>query len=107
MATTGPDAVLDADGLRAEMAGGIVIGGSCVTEAALRKAVDAGLIDMNELVRQCRAALAGYKQPKQIRFVALDDLPRSTTGKIQRHEVENMFRRLKDWRRAATVILWL
>ncbi len=36
----------------------------------------------------CRNALAGYKQPKQIRFVALDDLPRSTTGKIQRHEVE-------------------
>ncbi|NKB55150.1 MAG: AMP-binding protein [Alphaproteobacteria bacterium] len=36
----------------------------------------------------CREALAGYKQPKQIRFIALDDLPRSTTGKIQRHEVE-------------------
>lgn len=41
-----------------------------------------------DLSAQCRAALAGYKQPKQIRFVALDDLPRSTTGKIQRHEVE-------------------
>jgi len=41
-----------------------------------------------DLAGQCRAALAGYKQPKQIRFVALDDLPRSTTGKIQRHEVE-------------------
>lgn len=41
-----------------------------------------------DLAARCREALAGYKQPKQIRFVALDDLPRSTTGKIQRHEVE-------------------
>ena len=35
--------------------------------------------------------LAGYKQPKEIRFVAFADLPRSTTGKIQRHEVEAWF----------------
>jgi acyl-CoA synthetase (AMP-forming)/AMP-acid ligase II len=42
----------------------------------------------DHLASLCREALAGYKQPKQIRFVALDDLPRSTTGKIQRHEVE-------------------
>ncbi len=42
----------------------------------------------DDLSAQCRVALARYKQPKQIRFVALDDLPRSTTGKIQRHEVE-------------------
>ena len=42
----------------------------------------------DDLSQQCRAALAGYKQPKQIQFVALGDLPRSTTGKIQRHEGE-------------------
>jgi fatty-acyl-CoA synthase len=42
----------------------------------------------DHLASLCREALAGYKQPKQIRFVALDDLPRSTTGKIQRHEAE-------------------
>jgi acyl-CoA synthetase (AMP-forming)/AMP-acid ligase II len=41
-----------------------------------------------ELHARCRAELAGYKQPKEIRFVACADLPRSTTGKIQRHEVE-------------------
>jgi fatty-acyl-CoA synthase len=29
-----------------------------------------------------------YAKPKDIRFVAFADLPRSTTGKIQRHEVE-------------------
>ena len=40
------------------------------------------------LETRCRERLAGYKRPKEIRFVALADLPRSTTGKIQRHEVE-------------------
>ena len=44
-----------------------------------------------DLLAQCRAALAGYKQPKEIRFVAFEALPRSTTGKIQRHEVETWF----------------
>lgn len=44
------------------------------------------------LARACRQALAGYKQPKEFRFVAVDALPRSTTGKIQRHEVEKWLR---------------
>jgi acyl-CoA synthetase (AMP-forming)/AMP-acid ligase II len=46
-----------------------------------------------ELQHRCRAELAGYKQPKEIVFVALAELPRSTTGKIQRHEVEAWLRR--------------
>jgi acyl-CoA synthetase (AMP-forming)/AMP-acid ligase II len=41
-----------------------------------------------DLLARCRAELAGYKQPKEIHFVAFETLPRSTTGKIQRHEVE-------------------
>jgi fatty-acyl-CoA synthase len=41
-----------------------------------------------ELLAACRAELAGYKVPKEIVFVTLAELPRSTTGKIQRHEVE-------------------
>jgi len=41
-----------------------------------------------ELLAACRAALAGYKMPKEIRFVNAADFPRSSTGKIQRHEVE-------------------
>jgi fatty-acyl-CoA synthase len=49
-----------------------------------------------ELQAQCRRHLAGFKQPKDIRFVAFADLPRSTTGKIQRHEVEAWFREAKD-----------
>jgi fatty-acyl-CoA synthase len=36
----------------------------------------------------CRGALAGYKRPKEVHFIPFDQFPRSTTGKIQRHEVE-------------------
>jgi acyl-CoA synthetase (AMP-forming)/AMP-acid ligase II len=41
-----------------------------------------------ELLAQCRAQLASFKQPKDIFFVPFEKLPRSTTGKIQRHEIE-------------------
>jgi acyl-CoA synthetase (AMP-forming)/AMP-acid ligase II len=52
---------------------------------------DEGLASADLLAR-CRAELAGYKQPKEVVFVTLADLPRSTTGKIQRHEVEAWLR---------------
>ena len=42
----------------------------------------------DDLMAACRTRLAAYKRPKLIRFIAVDDLPRSTTGKIQRHELE-------------------
>jgi acyl-CoA synthetase (AMP-forming)/AMP-acid ligase II len=42
----------------------------------------------DELKRRCRAELAGYKQPKEIHFIGLDEFPRSASGKIQRHELE-------------------
>jgi acyl-coenzyme A synthetase/AMP-(fatty) acid ligase len=49
-----------------------------------------------------RRELAGYKQPKDIRFVAFAELPRSTTGKIQRHEVEAWLRREDDGAEASS-----
>jgi len=48
---------------------------------------DPGLL-ADELHRRCRAELAGYKQPKEIRFIEAADFPRSASGKIQRHELE-------------------
>jgi len=42
----------------------------------------------DELLRRCRAELAGYKQPKDVRFIAERDFPRSASGKVQRHELE-------------------
>ncbi len=41
--------------------------------------------DLREL---CRGELAGYKQPQELRFIALEAFPRSASGKIQRHELE-------------------
>ncbi|HSB22593.1 MAG TPA: AMP-binding protein [Burkholderiaceae bacterium] len=40
------------------------------------------------LAAWCRERLAHYKLPREFRFIALADLPRSSTGKIQRHEIE-------------------
>lgn len=45
-------------------------------------------LEAAELHRRCRRELAGYKQPKEIYFVAPHELPRSASGKIQRHELE-------------------
>jgi fatty-acyl-CoA synthase len=36
----------------------------------------------------CRGRIAGYKMPKSVVFVGAADLPRSTSGKIQRHLLE-------------------
>lgn len=41
-----------------------------------------------DLHARCRAVLAGYKQPKDIVFIELEALPRSASGKVQRHELE-------------------
>jgi fatty-acyl-CoA synthase len=45
-------------------------------------------LTVDDLMSRCRAALAGYKRPREIRFIAFEDFPRSTSGKIQRHELE-------------------
>jgi len=47
-----------------------------------------GSLDAAALLALCRAQLAGFKQPKQIRFIAETEFPRSASGKVQRHELE-------------------
>lgn len=42
----------------------------------------------DDLYARCRSELAGYKQPKGIHFIDMDDFPRSASGKIQRGELE-------------------
>jgi fatty-acyl-CoA synthase len=44
-------------------------------------------------LRLCREKLAGYKQPKGIHFIAMDEFPRSASGKIQRHHLEKRLTR--------------
>lgn len=41
-----------------------------------------------EIMSACRPQLSSYKLPKRIIFIDGDELPRSTTGKVQRHELE-------------------
>ena len=43
-----------------------------------------------DLKQWCKERLAGFKQPRQIEFVASEDMPRTATGKI-------VHRRLRDW----------
>jgi fatty-acyl-CoA synthase len=45
-------------------------------------------LEAADLYRRCRRDLAGYKQPKDIFFIRPEEFPRSTSGKIQRHELE-------------------
>ena len=44
----------------------------------------------DQVMEMCRAELAGYKCPKKVVFVALENLPRSVSGKIVREAVEEM-----------------
>jgi fatty-acyl-CoA synthase len=45
-------------------------------------------VQADALAQRCREALAGYKQPKAIHFVAEHEFPRSASGKVQRHLLE-------------------
>ena len=42
-----------------------------------------------DVEKLCRQELAGYKRPKAVHFIRFEDFPRSTTGKILRHEMED------------------
>ncbi|WP_236544603.1 AMP-binding enzyme [Roseovarius atlanticus] len=44
--------------------------------------------DAEALMNLCRENLAGYKRPREFLFIAFEDFPRSTSGKVQRHILE-------------------
>lgn len=43
-----------------------------------------------EVIAGCRGRIADYKLPKEVRFLAEADVPRSVQGKARRHELEAM-----------------
>jgi acyl-CoA synthetase (AMP-forming)/AMP-acid ligase II len=47
-----------------------------------------GALSTEQVLDLCRGRIASYKIPKTVVFVRADQLPRSTTGKIKRHELE-------------------
>jgi fatty-acyl-CoA synthase len=47
-----------------------------------------------ELIRFCRARLAGFKLPRVVRLVeASEGLPKTSTGKVQKHVLRDVARR--------------
>lgn len=51
-------------------------------------------LDEETVLDLCREGLSSYKRPKCILFIEGEQLPRSTTGKIQRHELEAILTRM-------------
>ena len=47
-----------------------------------------GRLTEADVLANCKTDLSGYKQPKGVIFIEPGDLPRSATGKIQRHLLE-------------------
>ncbi len=47
-------------------------------------------LDPDAIRVRCKQSLASFKQPKDVRFLALDAFPRSASGKVQRHELEKL-----------------
>ena len=45
-------------------------------------------LDEDAVVNLCRGRIANFKLPREVHFVDAADLPRSTSGKIQRHLLE-------------------
>ncbi len=52
---------------------------------------DGASVTEHEIVAWCRERLAGFKTPRLVRILTDDELPRSGTGKIQRHELQRRF----------------
>ena len=46
--------------------------------------------EASEIVAFCREHLAGYKRPRFVEFVTSARMPRSATGKLQRHELARL-----------------
>ena len=49
------------------------------------------VLDGDAALAHCRASLAAYKVPRQVRFVAFGELPLTTTGKVHRMRLQELF----------------
>jgi acyl-CoA synthetase (AMP-forming)/AMP-acid ligase II len=80
----------------------VLLSDSRVTEAAVVRATDQkwgevpvafvscrdNSVTEAHLLELCRRDLASYKRPRQFNFIDFSEFPRSTSGKVQRHELE-------------------
>lgn len=47
-----------------------------------------GGLTEDDVIGMCRGRIAGFKLPREVRFLAPEDFPRSLSGKVQRHVLE-------------------
>jgi acyl-CoA synthetase (AMP-forming)/AMP-acid ligase II len=80
----------------------VLLSDTRISEAAVVRALDSrwgetpvafvacrdGSVTGSELAALCRRNLASYKLPREFRFLTFGEFPRSTSGKVQRHELE-------------------
>jgi acyl-CoA synthetase (AMP-forming)/AMP-acid ligase II len=57
-----------------------------------RPGVEPSAITEAEILECCRTKLAGYKRPKEIIFIAPEEMPRTPTGKILHRRLREKFR---------------
>jgi fatty-acyl-CoA synthase len=57
---------------------------------------EGGGVEAEELVAYCRRRLAGYKKPRYV--VAVEDLPRTVTGKVRKQELRERYEHIETER---------
>lgn len=60
-------------------------------DEALAAVIIGNTIDHEALIAHCRSHLAAYKIPRHYRFVSRSDLPLTTTGKLQKNRLADLF----------------
>ena len=88
----------------------VLLSDTRISEAAIVRAPDSkwgeapvafvacrdGSVTSSELAALCRRDLASYKRPREFRFLTFEEFPRSTSGKVQRHELEARLARERE-----------
>ena len=46
-----------------------------------------------DVIALCQGRIAGYKMPREVRFIRYQDMPRSTTGKVMRNQLEDLLKK--------------
>lgn len=60
-------------------------------DEALAAVIIGDITDTDALIAHCRSHLAAYKIPRHYRFIERSDLPLTTTGKLQKNRLADLF----------------
>jgi acyl-CoA synthetase (AMP-forming)/AMP-acid ligase II len=66
--------------------------GEKVVAVVIKKpGMDVESLDEKTIIDCCRGHIAGYKTPKEIRFIDEEEMPRTATGKILHRKLREKF----------------